>query len=56
MKNPFKRPRKEQGELPGQDLENPYRPIYGRARRVEDIRPHPKDNDSRKKEKQAGPW
>lgn len=55
MKNPFKQLRKEQGELPGQDLENPYRPIYGRARRVEDIRPQPKDNTPQEKEKQAGP-
>ncbi len=37
------------------DPENPYRPIYRKPRRVEDIRPAPKDGEKEKQEKNAGP-
>lgn len=40
---------------PAAELENPYRPIYHKPRRVEDIRPQNRAAKEEKTEKKAGP-
>ena len=47
--------RKKEREPVIPDRDNPYRPIYRKPRRVEDIRPAPEDREKEKQEKKAGP-
>ena len=47
--------RKKEREPVIPDRENPYRPIYRKPRRVEDIRPAPEKKKDPKEEKKAGP-
>lgn len=46
---------KKPAKSPAADLENPYRPIYRKPRRVEDIRPQNGAAKEEKTEKKADP-